>query len=117
LQKRSGTKDMYPNYWTASCSGHVSSGDTYENAAIRELQEELGIINKNLTFMTKTIITYPKETEYVSYYKITIPKDQKIIINNEEISEYKFVAIKELISTYNDMQLTPDFEYIISHYL
>ncbi len=43
LQKRSLTKDLQPGYWGISAAGHVSKGETYEQAVRRELVEELGI--------------------------------------------------------------------------
>jgi isopentenyl-diphosphate delta-isomerase len=42
LQKRSLTKDTFPGCWDSSCSGHVDAGETYLEAARRELGEELG---------------------------------------------------------------------------
>jgi 16S rRNA (adenine1518-N6/adenine1519-N6)-dimethyltransferase len=43
LQKRSEFKDEYPLKFTSSASGHLSAGETYDEAAPRELREELGI--------------------------------------------------------------------------
>ena len=43
LQQRSATKDEYPLCYTSSASGHVSAGETYDETAPRELQEELGL--------------------------------------------------------------------------
>lgn len=43
LQKRSMKKDLYPGYYTCSATGHVEYGESYEEAARRELMEELGI--------------------------------------------------------------------------
>jgi isopentenyl-diphosphate delta-isomerase type 1 len=43
LQKRSMSKDMSPGMWDSSCSGHVDSGEDYDHAAWRELQEELAV--------------------------------------------------------------------------
>jgi isopentenyl-diphosphate Delta-isomerase len=43
LQRRSATKDTYPNRWTTSCSGHVDAGEDYDTAVVRELAEELGM--------------------------------------------------------------------------
>lgn len=42
LQKRSMTKDTWPGVWDSSASGHVSSGEAYDDCAARELEEELG---------------------------------------------------------------------------
>lgn len=43
LQKRSAKKDIDPLLWTTSCSGHVDSGEDYEDSAVRECEEELGL--------------------------------------------------------------------------
>jgi isopentenyl-diphosphate delta-isomerase type 1 len=43
IHQRSPTKEEFPSVWTSSCSGHVSSGETYDETAPRELFEELGI--------------------------------------------------------------------------
>jgi len=43
LQKRSRWKDRHPNLWDSSAAVHVSAGEEYDAAALRELEEELGI--------------------------------------------------------------------------
>ena len=43
LQKRSMEKDLYPGWWIDAAAGHVESGETYKDAAKREMMEELGI--------------------------------------------------------------------------
>jgi isopentenyldiphosphate isomerase len=43
LQRRSLEKAEYPGKWDSSASGHVESGESYANAARRELEEEVGV--------------------------------------------------------------------------
>jgi 16S rRNA (adenine1518-N6/adenine1519-N6)-dimethyltransferase len=43
LQQRSRCKDRHPLSWDSSAAGHVMAGEGYDEAAKRELQEELGI--------------------------------------------------------------------------
>jgi 16S rRNA (adenine1518-N6/adenine1519-N6)-dimethyltransferase len=43
LQKRSWRKDRYPHRWDSSAAGHVDVGESYDDCAVRELTEELGI--------------------------------------------------------------------------
>lgn len=44
LQKRSLAKDTSPGCWASSCSGHVDHGEDYDDAARRELGEEIGLV-------------------------------------------------------------------------
>lgn len=43
LQWRSAAKNIYPNTWDQSAAGHVDEGETDEDAARRELKEEIGL--------------------------------------------------------------------------
>lgn len=43
LQRRSATKDTFPNCWGASASGHVDAGEDYDTCVVRELREEVGL--------------------------------------------------------------------------
>lgn len=43
LQQRSRLKDAHPGVWDSSVAGHLDAGEGYEAAAVRELEEEMGI--------------------------------------------------------------------------
>jgi len=43
LQKRSRWKDAHPLKWDSSASGHLNSGEGYDETAVREVVEELGV--------------------------------------------------------------------------
>lgn len=43
LQYRSRLKDRHPLMWDSSAAGHVNAGEDYDDTAVRELREELGI--------------------------------------------------------------------------
>lgn len=43
LQQRSMLKDEHPGVWGSSVSGHLDAGEDYAAAAVRELDEEMGI--------------------------------------------------------------------------
>ena len=43
LQKRAAGKDTFPGRWDVSVGGHVTSGDSVLDTALKEVQEELGM--------------------------------------------------------------------------
>ncbi len=43
LQKRSRLKDTAAGLWDSSSSGHLDSGEDYDDCAVRELREEIGL--------------------------------------------------------------------------
>lgn len=43
LQRRQSDKDVWPGAWDLSAAEHLKPGETYEEAALRGLHEELGI--------------------------------------------------------------------------
>jgi isopentenyl-diphosphate delta-isomerase type 1 len=88
LQQRSKTKDTDPLLWTISCSGHVSSGDTYEGAARRELVEELGIRNVKLEYVTKYLCRVEHETEMTILYKAAY--DGRMVLMKKELKTGKY---------------------------
>ncbi|MFS4468115.1 NUDIX hydrolase [Maribacter sp. 2210JD10-5] len=43
LQQRGKNKDAHPLLWDVSVAGHVSAGEPIETAALREVEEEIGL--------------------------------------------------------------------------
>ena len=68
LQKRSAWKDRHPCLWDSSAAGHVGSGETYETAASREVEEELGVAMA-LTAVTKLPASEKTGQEFIWLYR------------------------------------------------
>ncbi len=60
VEKRDGTKDVYPNYYGCSVSEHLMSGESYLDAARRGFKEELGIENNELKELAKIEVRLPE---------------------------------------------------------
>jgi isopentenyl-diphosphate delta-isomerase type 1 len=74
LQLRSPTKDKFPNCWDTSCCGHVDSGETYDQAAWREMSEELGLTDpraqvSDWKFLDKVDACATTGQEFVHVYR------------------------------------------------
>ncbi|MEK7164065.1 MAG: NUDIX domain-containing protein [Patescibacteria group bacterium] len=95
IQQRSAKKTMYPLWWIMSVAGHVKSGQTYEQTAHMELQEELGF-DTNLVFYHKEKLSYPDETHFASGFLGKIPDGITIKVDPTEIEDVRFVSEHEL---------------------
>jgi len=67
LQFRKATKKQFPLFWDGSVSGHVSAGQTAEQAARREMMEEIGI-RTPLEFVGKFRVNDKVGDEIVSVF-------------------------------------------------
>lgn len=68
LQKRSAYKDKHPGVWDSSAAGHLDTGESYEEAAVRELREELGIEDAKLIHVGMLPPSEDTGWEHVSLY-------------------------------------------------
>ncbi|MCX6791570.1 MAG: mevalonate kinase [Candidatus Gottesmanbacteria bacterium] len=93
LQKRSMTKDMEPGLWGISAAGHVTRGQSDEEAAHRELKEELGI-DVPLTFVKKFITVNDQESERAALYQGV--SDGPFRPEASEVSDIKFFEPRQL---------------------
>lgn len=93
LQKRSMNVDNSPGLYSLSATGHVSKGETYEQAAEKELHEELGIKGK-LKFEKKIIRDFPNHFEMQSFYSTYSNGPFKF--PKKDIEKVKFVPINNL---------------------
>lgn len=93
LQRRSQTKDKDPGKWTISVSGHVTKGESYEQAIYRETKEELGTDLKPV-FKEKFLSHYPGETEMESLYTAVFNGPFKP--NPEEVECVEFFSKNEI---------------------
>ena len=59
LQRRSPYKDVDPGLWDTSAAGHVDRGEDYLDAALRELEEELGLTD----VLLQTLCDLPARAE------------------------------------------------------
>jgi isopentenyl-diphosphate delta-isomerase type 1 len=93
LQKRSMSKDLYPGYYTGSATGHVDYGEEYDEAARRELREELGI-SAPLLSLGKVKSFTGNEREISMLY--VCRHDGQIKFNAKEVTEGGFYRIKDV---------------------
>lgn len=111
MQQRSYNKDTNPGKWDVSVAGHISDGQTSIEAAIREVEEEVGIhlCNKDLQYIfTVKSESIPKENHIARhFYDFYIAKINKIDIGAITLQESE-VENAKLVNK-------EEFKYMIEH--
>jgi isopentenyldiphosphate isomerase len=93
LQRRSSRNKIFPNCWDSSSSFHVTFGESYEQAARRELKEETGV-STVLMYVGKFLYHVPPENEIVALFSCR--SDDPIRIDRAESSEASFKTRDEV---------------------
>jgi isopentenyl-diphosphate Delta-isomerase len=105
LQKRSSTKETHPGLWDISCAGHLSAGDSSIEAALREMQEELGISceNNTLKFLFTLSQQYASpdhlitDNEITDVFLLTKPIEEHAVSPDpKEVAEVAVFNVNEL---------------------
>ncbi len=107
LQKRSKDKDTYAGYYTVAAGGHVLKGQEYEEAAERELFEELRISGK-LKYIKTFLVPDKIHTTMTAAFKLI--HDGPFVFNTYEIEKVEFFDIKDIT---NIKKLTPQAKIVL----
>jgi isopentenyldiphosphate isomerase len=95
--RRAKDKYPYPDTWCCAVGGKVASGETYEKAAMREMQEEVG-----KTFPIKKVASFVYDkSEYKGIFNIFTTtvnvSSEELEPDPEEIQYTKEFEIKEVL--------------------
>lgn len=99
LQKRSPSKDQYPEHWDTSAAGHTDPGESPLEAAQRELMEELGLVVE-LTEVLKYPACLETGWEFVTLF--TARTDDPIHLNLEEATTGNYFTPDRLTQLLSD---------------
>ena len=109
LQKRSMNKDENPGQWDSSAAGHVDSGETYIACAIREIEEELGVLltsglnsglDSGLEFLFHKKPSKLNGMEHSPIYRCVY--DGELKLQAAEIDEGKWLSLTEMDTLVDD---------------
>lgn len=106
LQRRSTEKDTFPRMWCSSVSGHLDSGEDYDECVIRESLEEIGLkLRRVPERIFKIEACEGTGNEFSQVYRV---KDEgPFSINKDEVSEIRWFDIADLNET--TMRASGDF--------
>ena len=108
LQKRPGSKLIQPGKWDTAVGGHISAGETLEQALKKEAFEEIGLEN----FSAKLHKAYKWESDVESeFIYMFITFDYKNFrVHSDEVEEARFWTKKQIENNLGKGIFTPNFE-------
>lgn len=105
LQLRSKDKDTHPDCWDISAAGHVSAGEDSITSAMRETEEELGVILEPRDFLfigsviQQVVLNNGAiiNNEFNDIYIVRANFDlSSLKIQKEEIDDVRYISKEEL---------------------
>jgi len=96
VQLRSLKKDNHPGLWDSSAAGHVDSGESYLECAVRELSEELGIQLSPSDLQLRGKLTATAENGQEFTHIFSTISDDPLTLQAEEIDAGKWITPAEL---------------------
>ena len=118
VQRRSASKDQYPNGLTSSASGHLDTGEDYLTAGLRELGEELGLFGVDPQFVIKLRASPATAYEHTALFVITT--DAPLSPNAGEVAGLELHSIEELQARLvlpDGGNLTPPFRQLLEWWI
>lgn len=114
IPRRTAQKKLFPLCLDASMGGHVTSGETYQQAFERELLEELGFDAREVPYSVvgRLIPSHDGTSAFMIVYKVLA--DQVPCYNIKDFCEYMWIYPKDLIDKLNNGDVAKgDLEKIV----
>ena len=105
IHRRSLAKDIWPGWWDIAAGGVVAAGETYEAAARRELEEELGI-EGDVEYLGQSRYVDDNVAEMCRGYRVV--HDGPFEFSDGEVSEVRWVTFAELDAMRRTHSFLPD---------
>lgn len=119
LQIRSKTKSFAPGYFSTSVGGYVLAGESYEEAAIREAKEELGLKLDQSDLEVIGDDHYVDDTNNCMFIRTfrAGPYDGPFEVDQEEVESVIFKPVSEVHELMRgEGQFHPELKYILEKY-
>lgn len=101
IQKRSADRASSPSLLDCSVSEHVKAGESYLEAAVRGMKEEMGVDEIEIKPLIKFRMKYGVNDNEISILYEGIVESSKVKFDPVEIESIQFAGMNELIKMIN----------------
>ena len=106
VHRRTDDKDVYPGRYDMTAGGVLAAGETYLEAARRELAEELGVVGPEPRFLFRHRYRGRENPSWSALYEVTW--DGPVQTQANEIAWGAFLTLDELAARLRDWPFCPD---------
>ncbi|MCU1343975.1 MAG: hydrolase [Acidimicrobiia bacterium] len=106
VHQRSPDKDLWPSRWDLCVGGVVAAGESYEDAASRELAEEVGVTAAVPALLGS--VAYEDDDVMWVGRVYTVTSDGPFTFSDGEVVQARFVALSALAALITAEQFVPD---------
>jgi 8-oxo-dGTP pyrophosphatase MutT (NUDIX family) len=106
IHRRSDTKDIWPGWWDIAAGGVVASGETYDEAARRELAEELGLVDAEFEYLGQATYCDDDLSAICRGYRVV--HDGPFTFADGEVAEARWATFAELDQMRATHRFLPD---------
>lgn len=110
IHRRSDHKDMWPGRWDMTCGGVVAAGEGWDDAARRELAEELGVSAPLVALGEASYVD--ADVDEIARIWTTV-HDGPFVFTDDEVVEACFVTLEELRSRVHRDRFVPDSRSLV----
>ena len=115
VHRRTATKDLFPSLYDVFTSGVVGAGETYVEAAVRELAEELGIAGVALEPLFRHLYQGDRTRAHTAVFRVAW--DGPIRHQASEIEWGGFRTRRQLLENHERFELVPDGAELFTRYV
>ncbi len=109
VQKRPMSKIIQPGKWDTAVGGHISAGETLDQALKKEAFEEIGLVD----FSAKLVKTYKWESDVEAelVYMFVTYDYKNFKVHSDEVEEARFWTKSQVENNLGKGIFTPNFEF------
>jgi isopentenyldiphosphate isomerase len=111
IHQRSAMKDLWPSWWDIAVGGVVSAGEGYDDAALRELDEEVGVTGVPLVELG--VGTYSDEEVSLVGRCFLVKYDGPLVLRDGEVVAIEWVSQNNLVQRLEERDFLPDSQALM----
>ena len=115
VHRRADHLKLYGGMWDVKFGGHVSTGESYEDGARRELFEEAGIKDTELIFLF--VLAFRSKTNNANRKVFKCVYDGELKLQESEVAEGRFVSMEEVKKMLEVGKMSPSAANVFEEYM